>query len=133
MSLSSSSSLCSGISHIGLAVSDLEASFAFFEALGYKKVGGDESYPSYFISNDNGLLTLWKTDENSVAFNRKTNVGLHHFALKVETEEKLHEAYHAVLKVAGTESEFGPKDFPFGKHAMVHDPSGLRIEFSFHA
>jgi lactoylglutathione lyase len=132
MSSSSSSSLCSGISHIGLAVSDLEASFLFFEALGYKKVGGDESYPSYFISNDKSILTLWQTDANAVCFNRKINVGLHHLALQVNSEEALHDAYNAVLKVPGTTNEFGPKDFPFGKHAMVHDPSGLRIEFSLH-
>ena len=129
---SSSTSLSSGISHIGLAVSDLDASFLFFEALGYKKVGGDESYPSYFISNDKSILTLWQTDANATSFNRKINVGLHHLALQVDSEESLNAAYNAVLKVPGTINEFGPKNGAFGKHAMVYDPSGLRIELSLH-
>lgn len=128
----STSSLCSGISHIGLAVSDLEGSFAFFEALGYVKVGGDESYPSYFISNEKNILTLWKTNDDSVGFDRKRNVGLHHLALQVDSEAKLVEAYETVLKIPGTKSEFGPKPFPFGKHAMLYDPSGIRVELALH-
>ena len=128
-----SSPLACGISHIGLSVNDIDASFAFFEVLGYKKVGGDESYPSYFISNDKNILTLWQTNEKYVSFDRKSNVGLHHLALQVDTEAQLLEAYEAVLKVPGTKNEFGIQPFPFGKHAMVHDPSGLRIELSVHA
>jgi lactoylglutathione lyase len=129
---SDSSSFSCGISHIGLAVSDIDASFTFFDVLGFKKVGGDEAYPSYFISNDKIILTLWKTNDNYNTFDRKMNVGLHHLALQVETNEKLVQAYEAVLKVPGAKSEFGPQTFPFGTHAMVYDPSGIRIELAHH-
>lgn len=127
-----SSTFSIGISHIGLAVNDLDASLAFFEALGYKKVGGDPSYPVYKISNDRTILTLWKTDEDYSSFNRKKNVGLHHLALQLETESQLLDAYEAVLKVPGTKSEFGLQSFGLGKHVMVIDPSGLRIELAIH-
>jgi lactoylglutathione lyase len=133
------SNLTAGISHVGLSVSDLDASFNFFEALGFKKVGGVESYPSFFISDGKSLITLWKTEANATPFNRRTNVGLHHLAIKVSSREALDEAYAAVSKVKGVridgEGAFGPEalnGMPL-THAMVYEPSGNRIELTFHS
>lgn len=122
-----------GISHIGLAVRDLAASTKFFEALGYFKVGGVESYPSVFFANANGnVVTLWAIEsDKAVAFDRRANVGLHHLALQVASEEALDTAYATALAVPGTVNEFSPQDFAFGKHAMVYEPSGIRIEFAY--
>jgi catechol 2,3-dioxygenase-like lactoylglutathione lyase family enzyme len=53
--MTDSSNLTIGFSHVGLSVSDLNASLKFFEAIGYKKVGGVESYPSLFLSDGSSL------------------------------------------------------------------------------
>jgi catechol-2,3-dioxygenase len=55
----STDKLTAGVSHIGLSVSDLEKSKAFFEAIGFKKIGGDDSYPSTFLSDGDSMITLW--------------------------------------------------------------------------
>jgi len=60
---SSNAKLTSGFSHVGLSVSDLDASFQFFQALGFDKVGGVDSYPSIFLSDGSSLLTLWQTEK----------------------------------------------------------------------
>ena len=132
------SNLTSGISHVGLAVSKLDASLAFFQALGYNKVGGVESYPSYFVSDGHVLLTLWKTDDDARPFDRRKNVGLHHLAIRVASLEALDKAYEAVGKVEGVrldgEGAFGPvklEGTPL-THAIVYEPSGNRIELTYH-
>ena len=134
----SNNKLTAGISHVGLSVSDIDASFQFFEALGFKKVGGVESYPSFFLSDGSSLLTIWQTDANAVPFDRRKNVGLHHLAIKVTSREALDEAYAAVSKVKGTrldgEGAFRPEELvgtPL-THAMVFEPSGNRIELTYH-
>jgi catechol 2,3-dioxygenase-like lactoylglutathione lyase family enzyme len=126
--------LCSGISHVGLTVSSLEASRSFFEALGFAKIGESPDYPAVFLSEatSGSIVTLWQASEGSNKFDRKINVGLHHLAMKVPSEEALDAAYEAVLKIPGTTSEFAPEPFGFGKHAMVLDPSGLRVELAYH-
>jgi catechol 2,3-dioxygenase-like lactoylglutathione lyase family enzyme len=106
--------ITSGISHVGLAVSDLEGSYRFFQAIGYTKMGESRDYPAYFLSSEGGgggnsILTLWQVSSDGAnPFDRKNNVGLHHLALKVLTEEALDEAYRVALKVEGTKSEFPP-------------------------
>jgi catechol 2,3-dioxygenase-like lactoylglutathione lyase family enzyme len=82
-------SVTHGVQHIGLAVSNLEASAAFFTGLlGWQEVKRREDYPAIFVKDGAITLTLWKTQtEEPVQFNRKNNVGLHHLALRVETKE----------------------------------------------
>jgi lactoylglutathione lyase len=135
----SNTTLTAGISHVGLSVSKLDASFKFFEAIGFKKVGGVESYPSYFLSDGSSLVTLWQTDPNATPFDRRKNVGLHHLAIKVTSLQALDEAYAAVQTVPGVradgEGAFGPEKLNGTTltHAMVFEPSGNRIEFTFHS
>lgn len=131
---SNGNKLTLGISHVGLAVSDLDASLAFFRALGFAKVGGDESYPSHFVSDGTTLVTLWQTEDGATPFNRRRNVGLHHLAVRVPSQAALQEAYARAVEVNGAEAEFSPRDIqgmPL-KHAMVREPSGNRIEFTYH-
>lgn len=131
-------SLTVGISHVGLAVANLDASFQFFEALGYKKVGGVDSYPSYFIHDGTALLTLWQTDKDPTPFDRRKNVGLHHLALKVSSLEALQQAFDAVSKIEGVritgEGAFAPQKLEGTPltHAIVFEPSGNRIELTYH-
>jgi catechol 2,3-dioxygenase-like lactoylglutathione lyase family enzyme len=137
--MTDSSNLTIGVSHVGLSVSNLDASLKFFEALGFKKAGGVESYPSIFVSDGSSLITLWQTDEGATPFNRRKNVGLHHLAIKVRSIEALKKAFDIVSKVEGVrvdgEGAFGPQaleGMPL-THAIVYEPSGNRIELTYHA
>jgi lactoylglutathione lyase len=135
----STTTLTAGISHVGLSVSKLDASLQFFEAIGFKKVGGVESYPSYFISDGSSLVTLWQTDSDATPFDRRKNVGLHHLAIKMTSLKALDEAYAAVRNISGVrvdgEGAFEPEKLNGTSltHAMVFEPSGNRIEFTFHS
>jgi lactoylglutathione lyase len=133
------SKLTMGVSHVGLAVSDLQASLKFFEAIGFEKAGGDEAYPSIFLSDGSSLITIWQTDEGANAFDRRKNVGLHHLAIRVPSAEALDKVYDIASKVPGArvDGEGACKPQPMDgfhiTHAIVYDPSGVRIEFAYHA
>lgn len=121
-----------GVHHIGLTVSKLEESAAFFTSvLGWKEVRRNAEYPAIFVSDGSIMLTLWaaKTDAPA-AFDRKGNVGLHHLALQVADEATLNDI-HARLKASGTPIEFAPELVKQGpaKHTMCYEPSGIRVEF----
>ena len=121
-----------GPHHIGLTVSRLEESAAFFTGLlGWKEVRRNDEYPAIFVSDGSITLTLWAAkEEPSTAFNRKRNVGLHHLALKLESEDALN-TLHERLANNGTKIEFAPELLREGpaKHMMCYEPSGIRVEF----
>ena len=78
--------LTHGVHHVGLAVRDLDEATSFFcGTLGFKEVGRNDAYPAVFVSDGSVTLTIWRVTDpsNAVAFNRKTNIGLHHLALAV--------------------------------------------------
>lgn len=123
-----------GVDHVGLTVSDLDASKQFFvDSLGFDELGKDPSYPAYFLNNGSITVTLWQTKNGDQAtpFNRKNNVGLHHLAFQVETYEKLEQLHQALLKAPGVKVEFAPENLGRGptKHMMIREPSGNRLEF----
>ncbi|KLG23277.1 glyoxalase [Enterobacter roggenkampii] len=127
-------SLTQGVQHIGLAVSNLEESAAFFTGLlGWQEVKRREDYPAIFVKDGALTLTLWKTQtEQPVQFDRKNNVGLHHLALRVKTREGLYRILE-VLKANQVEIEFEPTVIREGPamHMMCYEPSGIRIEFYY--
>lgn len=127
-------SLTQGVQHIGLAVSNLEESAAFFtDLLGWQEVKRREDYPAIFVKDGAIMLTLWKTQtEKPVQFDRKNNVGLHHLALQVETKENLYQILE-VLKSNQIDIEFEPTLIREGPsmHMMCYEPSGIRIEFTY--
>jgi catechol 2,3-dioxygenase-like lactoylglutathione lyase family enzyme len=123
-----------GLNHLGLAVRDLDATKAFFiELLGWKESGYDASYPRTAVSDGVVRLTLWQVDraKNITPFNRRTNIGLHHLALEVESEAKLNELFKKVSEYPGANVEFAPEPVGQGprKHMMCSEPGGIRIEF----
>jgi len=125
-----------GLNHLGLTVKNLQASADFFiNTLGWKKAGGYPDYPSIFVTDGEIFLTLWQTKdvENTVAFNRKNNVGLHHLALTVASEEILSELHRRFKQVPNLIIEFAPELNGKGPtiHMMIREPSGNRIEFSY--
>lgn len=121
-----------GIHHLGLSVSNLEATASFFiDCLGWSLVREVPEYPAKFVSNGEALFTLWQTDADSSPFDRKRQVGLHHMALNVASEQDLMEIFSKVADHPGVTVEFAPEYLREGpaKHCMVYEPSGVRVEF----
>lgn len=121
-----------GIHHLGLSVSNLEKSCWFFcEILDWRVVRRVEEYPAIFVTNDEIMFTLWQTSNISNAFDRHNNVGLHHVALAVESEEELSSLYNKLEKLPDVSIDFGPELLRGGpeKHMMCYEPSGIRVEF----
>ncbi len=71
--------LTHGVDHVGLAVSDLEASSRFFcECLGWHIVGGRPDYPAVFVGDGSVVVTLWQVEDPAACtpFDRRRNAGL---------------------------------------------------------
>lgn len=122
------------IHHLGLTVTSLsEAKHFFIDLLGWRIIREDRDYPSLFVSNNHVILTFWqaKTDSPNT-FNRYCNIGLHHFAIQVVSEEEL-ASLHAILGNSVFAIEFSPESLRDGpsSHFMVHGPSDIRIEFIY--
>lgn len=124
--------LTQGTHHVGLTVADLEKSAAFFtELLGWSEVGRKDDYPAIFVSDGSVMLTLWALkQEQSVRFDRRANVGLHHLAIRVAEDSALDIIYQTLV-TNGIEIEFAPEPLNGGpvRHMMCYEPSGIRIEF----
>ena len=123
-----------GMHHLGLAVKDLYKSAQFFtKILGWQESGYDETYPRTAVSDGVIRLTLWQVENQlkAVAFNRKSNIGLHHLALEVEEEIMLIELFEKLKGIANVDIEFPPELLGAGprKHFMCNEPGGIRIEF----
>lgn len=123
-----------GINHLGLSVKDLDQSVAFFvECLGWEESGRDDSYPRSAVSDGKVRLTLWQVDHkleiNSFQF--RQNIGLHHFALELASEEELDAAAERIKNFPGVRIEFMPEPVASGprKHMIFNEPGGIRIEF----
>src|SRR5258705_6532549 len=98
-----------GVDHVGLAVKNLASAQRFFcECLGWKVVGENPGYPASFVSDGNGIVTLWQVEdpEKCVPFDRRRNVGLHHLALKVVDRNGLDALHAPVAAWPGTEIRF---------------------------
>jgi len=130
--MKNSKPMTKGAHHIGLTVSNLEASADFFvRVLGWSEVKRDPGYPAVFMSDGVLMVTLWEVKSDTPKqFDRKTNIGLHHLALSVESFEAL-DAVYEIVKKNGIKIEFAPELLRNGpaKHMMCFDPSGIRIEF----
>jgi len=125
-----------GVDHVGLTVRNLSVTRDFFiNGLGWTQVGGRPDYPAAFVSDGYVTLTLWEVKdlENCAEFDRKTNVGLHHLALRVGSKEALDAIFSQVSKWPGVVVEFAPENMGEGPkcHTMLYEPGGIRLEFDF--
>jgi catechol 2,3-dioxygenase-like lactoylglutathione lyase family enzyme len=123
-----------GLHHLGLTVADLAATKGFFvDTLGFRQVGEVPDYPAAFLSDGTTLITLWRAGDpaNAVRFDRKANIGLHHFAMRVEGADALDALYARLKATAGVEIEFAPEPLGIGptRHMMCFIPGGIRMEF----
>ena len=125
-----------GFDHVGLAVSDLAESLAFFrDCLGWRMVGENPAYPAAFVSDGCDLVTLWQVEapERCIPFDRRNNIGLHHLALRVADLAGLDALHDHVAAWPGVTVEFAPELSSKGPktHFMIRGPAGIRIEFAF--
>jgi len=126
--------LTQGAHHIGLTVPDLAGTRAFFvDTLGFDQVGEKPDYPAVFVTDGTTMITLWQVADpaNAVPFDRKNNVGLHHFALKVANAGVLDSLYQKLDTTNGIDIEFAPERLGGGptRHMMCFIPGGIRMEF----
>jgi len=122
-----------GAHHVGLTVPSIDDTRDFFvNILEFKQVGEVPDYPAYFLSDGTLLLTLWQASEpaTATAFDRKTNIGLHHFALKVDGLDTLKTLHETLAKTEGVTIEFAPEPIGSGptQHMMFYIPGGIRME-----
>ena len=122
-----------GVHHVGLTVSDLSASRAFFvDILGYREVGAKPDYPAVFVGDGHTLITLWRATDpaSAVPFDRHRSIGLHHLALRVASDQ-LDALHRRLLEATGVTVEFAPEPLGAGptRHMMCSIPGGIRVEF----
>jgi catechol 2,3-dioxygenase-like lactoylglutathione lyase family enzyme len=127
--------LTGGIDHVGLTVLDLETTKRFFcDCLGWAVVGGNPNYPAAFVSDGHVVLTLWQVQnpDECARFDRKSNLGLHHIAIKVPSMDDLQALFDRVAAWPGVKVEFAPELLGQGPktHFMMSEPGGIRIEFA---
>lgn len=120
-----------GIHHLGLTVPNIQQAKTFFiEALGFNQVGEVPDYPAVFVSDGAVMLTLWQaeTPASATPFDRRANIGLHHFALTVVTD--LDELYKTLVLRDDVEIEFSPEALGDSglKHMMCRVPGNIRLE-----
>ncbi|MFC1664166.1 VOC family protein [Pseudomonadota bacterium] len=123
-----------GAHHIGLTVPDLNVAKSFYvDTLGFNILGEVPDYPAVFVSDGNTMITLWQAvdPDNTVAFDRKNVIGLHHLAFKVDGDEALSRLHDKLQGTNGVEIEFAPTGLGAGptQHFMISMPGGIRIEF----
>ncbi|WP_298820543.1 VOC family protein [uncultured Roseibium sp.] len=122
-----------GINHLGLTVLDLSSTTDFFtKGLGWSLLAKDESYPRTTVSDGACRLTLWQADTSKpvTAFDRKSNIGLHHVAFEVSTKEMLFALADKIRSWPGVRMEFEPELLSGGPrmHMMCLEPGGIRVE-----
>ena len=118
--------------HVGLNVTDLERSLAFYrDVLGYGVLGeGKEEGRRYAFLGQEGTLalTLWQQADSAYSAG---NAGLHHLAVEVDTVEEVR-AYESALRAYGVRFAYEGV-VPHGEGAasggiFFHDPDGTRLE-----
>lgn len=118
--------------HVGVNVTDLERSLAFYCAVFDFDVlaeGKEDERRWVFLGRDNRMLvTLWQQSTGSFPVDRP---GLHHLSFQVETVEEV-EATEEVLRGLGAEFAYDGV-VPHGENTtsgglFFTDPDGIRLE-----
>jgi catechol 2,3-dioxygenase-like lactoylglutathione lyase family enzyme len=122
-----------GAHHIGLTVPDIKTASAFFiEALGFEQVAEDPEYPAVFVSDGTLMITLWRAQDPATAtpFDRRTNIGLHHLALRVGSADKLEQLGRELAAREDVTIEFKPEALGTSglRHLMCRIPGNIRLE-----
>lgn len=122
-----------GAHHVGLTVPSLAEACAFFQdALGFERAGGVPDYPAAFVSDGTIMITLWQAEDPAAAtpFDRRRNIGLHHLALRVGSQDALRALAAELGMRSDTEIEFEPEALGATgmQHMMCRIPGNIRLE-----
>lgn len=121
--------MITGINNIGVAVSDLEVSVAFFSQLGFEEIGRDET-PGIMLQAGSALLYLFQTDSVAQSSRRASDLvhnspGFDHISLDVADVDDFYDHHRDQVAF-----EAQPKDQPWGYRATsIVDPDGNRVFF----
>ena len=120
-----------GAHHVGLTVPNLsEAKDFFINGLGFNQVGEVPDYPAVFVSDGTILITLWQAEnpESAVPFDRRSNIGLHHLALRTTDLATL---VSELRTRSDVDIEFEPESLGDTgiQHMMCRIPGNIRLEF----
>lgn len=118
--------------HIGLNVSDLERSVAFYrQAFGFEQLAANEDGAQRFAFlgfDDGPVLTLW--EQSNGEFSAATP-GLHHLSFQVDSVQQVREV-EAVLKELSTifvhEGVVAHQEGASSGGIFFTDPDGIRLE-----
>ncbi|WP_079671374.1 VOC family protein, partial [Mycobacteroides abscessus] len=118
--------------HIGLNVSDLERSIAFYrQAFGFDElaVSADGAQRFAFLGFDSGpVLTLW--EQSSGEFSAATP-GLHHLSFQVDSVQQVQQV-EAILKQLSTvfvhDGVVAHREGATSGGIFFTDPDGIRLE-----
>ena len=131
--MSETSAKTRGAHHVGLTVPDLESARDFFvEGLGFEQVGEVPDYPAVFVSDGVVMITLWQAADpaNAVPFDRRSNIGLHHLALRVGDTADLERLSAELRARQDLDIEFEPEGLGNTgiRHMMCRIPGNIRLE-----
>ncbi|CAL9445577.1 VOC family protein [Streptomyces sp. enrichment culture] len=120
--------------HIGLNVTDLDRSLAFYrDVLGFALLGEgkEEGRRHAFLGQDGRLLlTLWQQAGEPFDTGR---AGLHHLAFEAESIDRVRE-YERALKSYGVDFAYdgvvAHREGAASGGIFFHDPDGTRLEIS---
>ena len=125
------------LGHIGLNVTDLDRSLAFYrDVLGFAVLteGKDDDRRYAFLGDGDGdgrpVLTLWQQAQGLYDSDR---AGLHHLAFAADSIERV-ERYEEALRAYGAEFAYegvvAHREGAASGGIFFHDPDGTRVEIS---
>lgn len=117
---------------IGLVVSDMAASVAFYRRLGFAFPDGAEDQPHAEAELPGGLRLLFDTEETVRSFlpgwQPPADGGRSSLALRCDAPEEV-DALYEELVGSGCHGELKPWDAFWGqRYAVVHDPDGNGVD-----
>ncbi|MED4586779.1 VOC family protein [Brevibacillus choshinensis] len=122
--------LTNGVHHVGLSVTNLEASKEFFtEVLEFQLLQHEAGHHAY-VTDGVTMITLWQTAELEASVKV---AGMHHLALSVKSLEVLRQIEERMKqrKINLQFGGIGVKGQEGGFIALFcYEPSGIRIELT---
>jgi catechol 2,3-dioxygenase len=115
------------IGHVVLRIRDLERSTAFYELIGFRKVGEIGGMMAFFTAtghNDHDLAL--QAVGASAPSPPPGSVGLYHVAIRLPSDEHVKRAF-AALASAGVEI-VGSSDHGVSHSLYIKDPDGIELE-----
>ena len=117
------------LDHIGLQVSDLNASIAWYEqVLGLKKVQLEKwgTYPTFMVSGKTGLALFQAEDSNAINPVTPPIIRIDHFAFNVSRED----FDKAEKKYTELKLDYTFKDHQYFYSLYTNDPDGHIVELT---